>query len=517
MEKPINHTLVQEDDFNNDDQEEDVLISSLLSKLHLKNHVKRDDVDSLKHEKAHVQQQEQHQNVHFQKTNLKEAEEDIDDFSSVLKKFNELTVDTTSKDTVKDDEVSKVEENKDYRKPRLRDYQLKLVDEVMEHFEKGSPSILLFLPTGGGKTAIACQIVVNYTNHVGIFVHREELAWQMRKSLLDWGISENDIGFIKANINAGNPEARVKIVSIQTFASRYMKKESPEPPKFDLVLIDEAHHAMACEYLALLNMYPSSRFLGLTATPYRLRKGELLGDVFFHLVKGPSVRALTEAKWLVPSVFIKSTVSTAMVERSAIQYGPNVEAIVLNWKRHWSNRKSLAFCINLKHAEAVRDSFSKHAVQAAMMCGKNSKDERERLMSMSKTGDISVLITVDLISEGVDMIWIDCLLLLRPTDSRGLFIQQVGRGLRAFPSKDECIILDEVGNVFRHGFIDDNDFDENSEQTISQRSKSNRKTVIQRWRVFNCRKPSCKSLVSKPQAKCLLCTRKAALKDGSKS
>ena len=382
--------------------------------------------------------------------------------------------------------------------PKLRDYQTALVEQIQEKFKNQCPSILMHLPTGGGKTAVIAHLVANHCEKIAVFVHRDELAWQMHESLIKWGCLDEDIGFIKSS-KALELSKRIQIASIQTFAKKFIRetKVQQDPPQFDLVIIDEAHHAMADEYLAVVAMYPNSNILGVTATPYRLGKGEHLGDVFQHFVKGPSVQELTSKKWLVPAIFMRSTTSRCTLGKKLARHETCLKAAVDNWKKNWSSRRTLAFCMDISHAMDLKQCFEQEGISSAIITGKMKHSERERLLYKSRCNDIQVLCSVDVISEGVDTVWIDCLLLFRPTDSCGLFSQQIGRGLRPYFGKQNCIVLDEVGNVFKHGF---------PERFVGE-EKPNRgdaKSIVP-LRIFDCRTPTCKGLVLKQSTKCGYC------------
>ena len=384
----------------------------------------------------------------------------------------------------------------------LRDYQQRLVSAAISRFGSGAPSLLLYLPTGGGKTAIAVKIIEALQRSAkaesdfktAVFVHRDELAWQMERSLVEWGCPQEAIGFIKSK-QAFDVHKSIQIVSIQSFAKRFIRSsDGAALPHFDLILIDEAHHAMADEYMALVNLYPDTKLLGVTATPFRLNKGELLGDIFFDRVIGPSIDDLTRLSWLVPAVFIRSSSSRGTLTREGARNPKFLEAAVVSWKHRWSERKTIVFCIDVAHAKALCDVFASHGVEAAVITGQMRREERERVFYRSRSGEISVLCSVDVVSEGVDTVWIDCLILFRPTESRGLFVQQLGRGLRPFQNKQDCIVIDEVGNIFRHGFA----FKYITEEDTATRSEQ--------VRIYDCpRHHKCRGLVEKKDSKCSLC------------
>ena len=387
--------------------------------------------------------------------------------------------------------------------PPLRPYQQILVDGVLEKFRtKSCPSILLYLPTGGGKTAVAASIARELKRRTAVFVHRDELALQMRHALVTWGFEEKRIGMLKGGTPMPSQECSIVIVSIQTFSRRFMRQnKTSEVPPFELIIIDEAHHAMANEYLTLIQLYPSTQVLGLTATPFRLNKGELLGDIFFDRLDGPSIRELILDNYLVPPVFIRSSVSRGTLGRQAARQRSILQSVVTRWVKHYSTKRTLAFCIDVEHANVLAECFREAKVETDVITGKADGVERERIFTRSREGETKVICSIDVVSEGVDTTWIECLMLLRPTDSRSLFIQQVGRGLRPFANKDMCLILDEVGNVFHHGFIDDVVID----------ASTKKKTLV-----FDCATTGCMGFVEEKYAKCLVCQRRLSIKTSSR-
>lgn len=388
--------------------------------------------------------------------------------------------------------------------PKLRPYQDDLVSAVEAKFAT-SKAVLLYLPTGGGKSAICATIAkreVARGNRVGVFVHRDELALQMEASLLKW-TQEREIGFIKAK-KLPKAQCKIQIVSIQTFSTRYLKGggKGEDAPEFDLVIIDEAHHAMASEYVQVHKLYADkARLLGVTATPFRLKRGEMLGDIFSESVFGPTMRQLQEGGFLVPFVSIRSSCSQGQVGRKACQTAEVLTAVVLNWKKRHAALKTLAFCVNLAHASQLCDLFEARGVRAAVMSGKDKPAKRESLFEQSRLGEISVLCTVDVVSEGVDTVWIDCLLMLRPTESLGLYLQQLGRGLRPWGAdKKRCTVLDEVGNLWDHGFADE--LDMALEMTLDGAEDK-----LHRLNIYPCQGYQCRALASKRRNKtCAACS-----------
>lgn len=399
-------------------------------------------------------------------------------------------------------------------KIKLRPYQEDMVKELQGMFLRKKHPVLMYLPTGGGKTAIACHLMMrelakSETSKVAMFVHRDELAFQTQASLVRFGAvqSEDDVGFVKSGFKL-RPECRIHIVSIQTFARRQATDAFPKSflSSFSLVLIDEAHHAMSKQYLSVIDIFSSHcKLVGLTATPYRLNKGEVLGDLFQHRLDGPSVSDLISQGFLVPPVVYGSSQATQRISSKAIQTHEILKGTLNNWKQKWSSRKTLVFCIDLTHAQQVLDLCEELDIKARIIHGKMSSFERASLYDGSEQHEFSMLISVDVVSEGVDTVWIDCLLLLNPTQSLARYTQQIGRGLRIYPDKANCVVLDEVGNVWNFGFITEV---KTEEQVVDLMARNQHKSTKCRQNVLvaPCKNQSrCTALVPERKARCFMC------------
>jgi superfamily II DNA or RNA helicase len=313
--------------------------------------------------------------------------------------------------------------------------------------------------TGGGKTCILATIAAAAAakgNRVLILVHRRELIHQARSKLQWIGLEH---GVIAAGI--ATSDAPVQIASVQTLARRL--------PRMDwqpgLIIIDEAHHATAGQWARILDHWPDAYRLGVTATPCRL-SGEGLGSAFDAMVLGPSVANLTSAGFLSPArIYAPPVVADLKGIRSrggdyandqaaAAMDRPTVTGdAIAHYQRYAGAQQAIAFCCNVKHAVSVCDAFKTAGITAELLLG--GTQNRDQVVADFAAHRTRVLVTVDVVSEGFDVPAASCAILLRPTQSLGLYLQQVGRVLRPALGKDAAIILDHVGNVHRHGFPDD--------------------------------------------------------------
>lgn len=352
----------------------------------------------------------------------------------------------------------------------LRDYQLSGIQSIRAEFAAGRRRVLFVLPTGGGKTVtfswIAQQTAIR-GRRVGIFVHRAELVEQVCETLRMFNVPHGVIC-------ADQPMARgmnCYVVSVQTYVRRV-----PQVPRFDLCIVDEAHHAVAgSTWDKSLAHSRNATVLGVTATPERL-DGKGLGDTFEAMVQGPTVRQLIDAgslcdyKLVVPPAVDLSGVHTRMGdyvrgEAAAAVDKPTITGDAIgHYRKHADGKRAVAFTCSVAHAQHAADEFMRAGIPAIAIDGGMDKSLRRSAVRDFKDGRIRALMSCDLISEGFDLPAIEAAILLRPTQSTGLYLQQVGRALRTFPGKDRAIIIDHVGNSGRsdggafyanHGLPDD--------------------------------------------------------------
>lgn len=344
--------------------------------------------------------------------------------------------------------------------PVLRDYQAAIVDNVIAAYRDGARSVLVVLPTGGGKTVIFSRVVRGAAakgKRVGVLAHRVEIVEQICVALDREGVSYGLIA-------PGAPQTAhlVQVASVATLARRLDEYAD----SFDLVVIDEAHHAVAGSWGKIIAAMLKARILGVTATPERL-DGRGLGDVFEAMVDGPSTGDLIAQGFLSRfRVFAPATAPDLSGVRTrlgdyeigglrAAMGGLVIESTVVEYSRICPGTPAVAFCVDIAHSEAVAARFRSHGYRAAHVDGETPAGERRRLIAQLGTGELNVLINCGLISEGVDIPTIGATILLRPTQSLALYLQQVGRSLRPAPGKQRALILDFAGNSLRHGLPDD--------------------------------------------------------------
>ena len=342
---------------------------------------------------------------------------------------------------------------------KLRDYQQQAVSDLRVAM-RSNRSALLVMPTGAGKTVVFTEIARSATErgkNVFILVHRRELVTQASDKLTKAGVEH---GIIAAGFPAS--AHTVQVCSVQTLIRRLHSSASTP----DLIIIDEAHHAVAGSWDKIIDHFSAAKLVGVTATPSRL-DGRGLGSHFSTLVQGPSVAKLVDSGYLSqhkvyapPIVADLRGVKTragdyAKDQLSDVMDRPTITGdAISHYRRLADGLPAIAFCCSVAHAISVRDSFAATGYRAKLVTGNMPMDERDDAISGLADGRTQILCSVDVVSEGTDVPAVSAAILLRPTQSESLYLQQVGRILRPQPGKT-AIVLDHVGATKQHGFIDD--------------------------------------------------------------
>ena len=341
----------------------------------------------------------------------------------------------------------------------LRPYQNQLANDIRGAFGSGANRPLAVSPTGSGKTVLFSYItsqVLKRGSRVIIVAHRREILDQISATLKRVGVPH---GFIQAGKSASTQPAMV--ASIQTLARRLDTIPAP-----DLVIIDEAHHSVSKSYVQMFAAWPTAKFIGVTATPERL-DGKGLGAMFDRMVMGPSVQWLIDNGFLAQPVYYapREVVDLSQVhtiagdfdrsETEEIVDTPRITGdAVTHYIRFCNRQRAVAFCISVAHAQHVADTFNSCGIPSASIDGTLDPEVRKQRVDDLTAGKILVLTSCELISEGFDLPAVNAAILLRPTQSLSMHLQQVGRALRPYPGKVNAIILDHVGNCLRHGLAE---------------------------------------------------------------
>lgn len=342
---------------------------------------------------------------------------------------------------------------------QLRPYQVKMIDDVREMMHEGTKRILLQSPTGSGKTLIMAHMAKTAEAQgmtTWFLVHRRELVRQSVKAFEALGIRPGVLA-------AGWPmrsEAKTQICSVQLLRRRFSRMKSPT-----LIAPDECHHMPSNTYQIIGNHYRDAFFVGLTATPQRL-DGKGLG-FFQKMVLGPPVSKLIEDGYLCPyRLYAPSTIDLSNVptrmgdyarkELSEASDKPTITGdAIKEYLKLANGKRAVVFCTSIEHSKHVVEQFRAAGIPAEHVDGSTPLHERDAAIRRFENAITRVISNVELFGEGFDVPGIECAILLRPTRSLTLYLQQIGRALRPSDGKGYATILDHAGNCQRHGLPDD--------------------------------------------------------------
>jgi len=340
----------------------------------------------------------------------------------------------------------------------LRPYQQRAVDELRAQFRAGKRRLLLVAPTGSGKTVMAGEVIrgaLAAGGRVTFLAHRRELVEQCSQRLLAIGVAH---GIVMPGHSYGLSD-RVLVASIQTLARRNV-----QPPT--VWIVDEAHHAAADSYKAILSRAPSAPVVGLSATPWRT-DGRGLAELFDTVVVAARVRDLTDDGWLVPAhgfAFLSPSMAQVRVrggeydarESADAADRPHIDGdVVARWIERAGGVRTVAFATSVKHSRSIVEQFVAAGVAAEHLDGEMPTQERAAVLARLASGQTRVVSNCAVLTEGWDLPSVECCILARPTLSAGLYLQMVGRVLRPAPGKERALIHDHAGCVLRHGLPDD--------------------------------------------------------------
>lgn len=386
----------------------------------------------------------------------------------------------------------------------LRPEQSALVDSIADLFREAVRRVLAVAPCAFGKTICFCYIALRAAakgKRICIIVHRIELLDQTCRALEAFGVS---YGVIAAGRSA-NPLALVQVANVQTLARRLDLW-----PHFDMLICDEAHHTCAATWASIVLHYAAAFLLGVTATPARM-DGRGLKEFFDTMIEGPSVAELTKLGRLSRAVVYAPRdpvdlhgVHTRMGDYDKKELGSLMgQSVVVgdaveHYKRLATGELAIAFCVSVMHAEAVATQFREAGIPSQSIDGRMSPAKRKATLAEFERGEIKVLTSCDLISEGLDVPSVGAAILLRPTKSLALAIQQMGRALRVSPGKTRALILDHANLCFMHGLPD-----EDREWTLEGAPKKKKKAEDSGPTVKQCQ--SCWAMARVSARECPAC------------
>lgn len=341
-------------------------------------------------------------------------------------------------------------------------YQQDLIDKARNSLAKGNRAVLLVSPAGSGKSVIIAEIArlaVEKGGHVLFLVHRKELVDQIKET---FKADEIDL-------------AHTTIMTVGRIKNRLGKL-----PKPTLIITDETHHSVAKTYLTIYRYYSDVPRLGFTATPWRMN-GQGLHDIYDDMVEGQNVRWLIDNHYLAPfTLYGFNPGDQSMLKRSSTGDYTNASMdafakkmiygdIISNWREKAEGRKTIVYCHAVWFSKQVAQAFNDAGIPATHADSQTPPAERDQIMADFKAGKVKILCNVDLVSEGFNVPDCSCVVLLRPTESLVLYIQQAMRSMRYQPGK-QAVIIDQVGNFQRFGLPD-----AQREWTLADRKKQGKK------------------------------------------
>lgn len=331
----------------------------------------------------------------------------------------------------------------------LRPYQESAVENVLVALREQP---ILVAPTGSGKTVMGVEIVHRTGAKTLWVAHRRELIHQAATAIEDAGGS---CGLILSGEHA-EPGAPIQVASVQTLARRDL-------PDADLLVIDEAHHAPSSSYSRLIERYPVR--LGLTATPFRLDGKGLRSAGFNKIIVAAYTDDLCDTETLhAPTVYAAKGPDLSRVKKVAGDYNTAQLAtavegaaltgrIVETWLKKAAGKRTVAFAVNIAHANTIAQSFMDVGVRAEVVTGETPKAERAGTIARLAAGVTLVVVNVGVLTEGWDLPSLEVAIIARPTASLCLHLQQIGRIMRSCDGKNGAIVLDHAGNYDRHGLV----------------------------------------------------------------
>jgi superfamily II DNA or RNA helicase len=346
-----------------------------------------------------------------------------------------------------------------------REYQARAIRDLRAEIAKGSRYVLLVAPTGAGKTVCAGLVIrsaIEKGGEVLVLAHRSELLDQMYATCERVGIPRAWLQVIRGGDKRRNPGARVHIASVDTLRNWV---GTGRLPKVRVIVIDEAHRSAAAGYVKIREAYPDAIVIGLTATPWRL-DGKALDTLYTASVVVATIPELVQQGALVPVRCFThpkgpdlSGVRTkggdfdqeqaASVMRSRILLGSVVE----EYKRRANGRAAFGFACNVAHAQELAEACNAAGIASVAIHGETPESERKAALEGLRSGRVQILWNASLFTEGTDVPQVKCVILARPTLSKALAFQMIGRGMRPCESTGfaDCVLLDHAGVLPIHG------------------------------------------------------------------
>jgi superfamily II DNA or RNA helicase len=347
---------------------------------------------------------------------------------------------------------------------QLRDYQTEAIDKILEAHRSGHVYQAVVHATGLGKTVIFSHLIKALPSYFGqpvrslVLVHRDELVKQSVAALTVTGL--HDIGIVKAEQN--DWDRSVVVASVQTLSRNNRLVQIPTD-WFTTIIVDECHHAVAVSYRHILDYFITQLIIGFTATLER-SDGKGLGDIWPYVTDKRDILwgilngYLTDIKGLRITI---DGLDLDKVRRSGPDWNDAELGDALHtvgapeltaeaYRDHAADRVGIGFAPTVESAQEFAQAFTALGIPSECVTGEISSDNRADVYRRHKHGHTRMIWSCMVLTEGFDSPWTDCVVIARPTQSRALFIQMVGRGVRTWPGKNNCLLMDVTGVTERH-------------------------------------------------------------------
>jgi superfamily II DNA or RNA helicase len=350
----------------------------------------------------------------------------------------------------------------------LRPYQSEALVRVKEAYKAGKRRVLVSLPTGTGKTVVFAHFpgALKMKKRLLVLAHREEL---LRQALDKFRAIDPELKVEIEQAGArASADAKVVVASVPTLVRSSARLHRLHPDDFSIVVVDEAHHAVAPSYRRIFDHFGlfaagTSRFLvGFTATPRRGDK-QGLGEVFEEVCFARDLRQMIADGYLCPIRGWRVDTDLSLDEVK-VRHGDFVEShlarvvntsarnslLVKAYRELAAGRRTIVFCVDVAHAQSVHEAFAEAGIRSAAVWGELPKQQRRALLAGFSQGEIDVVSNCNLLTEGFDEPRVDCVMMARPTRSKLLYAQMLGRGTRLHPHKTDLLVVDVADNSRTH-------------------------------------------------------------------
>lgn len=391
----------------------------------------------------------------------------------------------------------------DFSKPvasemSLRPYQEAALADLFSAIDAGEHPVCA-LATGGGKSVLIAALCAELPGRVLVATHRKELLEQNSEVLSKW-MPSADYGIYSAGLDSRETDARVIFGGIQSIYRRM--HELQRAGRFGAVITDEAHavapKSQDSMYRTVFEACPAATRIGFSATPYRLDDGPIYGEGCWYtsLTSHVGIDQLTVDGYLSPlsgvltaadvplegvrkqgGEYVLSDLSQAASERAVAELAVKELCTLAQNRQSW-----LVFCVDVAHTELITRLINAQGVRADLIVGRTPSDDRERILNAFRSRKLRVLVNCMVGTEGFDIPCVDCVALLRPTLSKRLVVQMIGRGTRLYDGKRDTLILDMAGNLERHVPLDGFPFVSKSPARAEQDEQKEKEVRAQRER-----------------------------------